>query len=80
MIVYFNVFCDSDLTNVTSQSRTNGYVRTSLGVPSQLQTKQNLIQFNFNRKLNLDIFLKPQTSISLKCLLDIFVFGGFGFI
>lgn len=49
------------------------------GVPSQLTNKQtNLIQFNFDRKVYLDIFLKTH-SASLECLLNIFFFGRFGF-
>lgn len=36
MIVCFDVFCNSDLAEVTSQSRIHGDIRAFLGVPSNL--------------------------------------------
>lgn len=39
MIVFLNVFSNSDLVEVTGQSRINGDVGTSLGVPSQPKNK-----------------------------------------
>ena len=84
MIVCFDVFCNSDLAQVTSQSRIRGDIRAFLGVPSNLQkAKQNWIQFNFDLKKNnnkffLDAFLK--TSGSLEYLLIIFFFGRSGFV
>lgn len=46
MIVFFNVFCDSDLTKVTSQLRINCDVRACLGFHPNLQTnKLNSGQF-----------------------------------
>lgn len=72
MIVFFHVFCTSDLAKAASKSRMNCYARASRGVRSQL--KKSLIQLDFDGKLYLDIFLNIQTSVSLECLLDIFFF------
>lgn len=40
VIVFFSVFCDSDLTKGTSHLRINCYVRASLGFHSKLQTNK----------------------------------------
>lgn len=56
MIVFLNVFYNSDLAEVTGRSRIN--VRASLGVPCQLKNKtkqKTLIQLSFYRNLDLDI-------------------------
>lgn len=47
MIVFLNVFYNSDLAKVTGQSRINGDVRASLGVPSQLKDKKNIDSAQF---------------------------------
>lgn len=53
MIVFLNVFYNSDLAEVTGRSRIN--VRASLGVPCQLKNKtkqKTLIQLSFYRNLD----------------------------
>lgn len=46
MIVFLNVFYNSDLAEVISQSRINCDLRAYLGVPSQLKNKkENSAQF-----------------------------------
>lgn len=79
MLVSFTVLCDRGLAEVTRQARENCYVRASQGVPSQLK-QTNVMQLDFDRKFYLDVFLRTHASVSLKCLLVVFFFGGFGFV
>lgn len=78
LIVFSDVFCNSDLAKVTSLSKINCAVRAALGILFHLKKQNNFIKFGFDRKLFLDVFFK--TSGFLEDLLNIFLFGRFGFV